>query len=65
MSPDIGRRWYGFLILAASSGIVSALKNQPSGSTCGGCGFQFSRLTALASKIAQIGPPPLSFSVSP
>ena len=44
---------------------MSAWKNQPSGSTFGGLVFHFSRAAASESKIAQIGPPPLSLVLSP
>ena len=56
----IGTRWYFITIFAASSASRLALKKKPAAiSTCGGCGCQPSRSTASASKIAQIGPPPL------
>src|SRR5439155_24284213 len=58
---SIGASCYGLAILRASSATVSALKNQPFGSTFGGLGSHSSRVTPSASKIAQIGPPPFNF----
>src|SRR5262249_41419680 len=64
-APGIGRHWYSLTILPASSSIVSALKKYPPGSTCGGLTSHASRAAASASKIAQMGPPPLNFLGSP
>src|SRR5580700_2405494 len=56
----IATRWYFILILVASTPRLSAAKKKPAPeSTCGGAGVHVSRATASASKIAQIGPPPL------
>src|SRR5258706_7044193 len=55
----MGTRWYFIWILDASAPGESALKNIPCfTSTQGGAGIHFSRATASASKIDQIGPPP-------
>ena len=59
-SRGIGTRWYFMTIFLARSASRLALKKKPEAmSTCGGGGFQPSRVTVPLSKIAQIGPPPL------
>ena len=52
--------------LFANSVMELAVKKSPfSISTLGGAGFHFSRFTASASKMAQMGPPPLTGSPVP